>query len=595
MKRFLYTACLIVTTIAALVVTNATTLGQTAQTFMAVTGDWNNAANWSNALVPEAQFDESATINNAASIAQVGGAVPSVAALTVGPGAVEIASGGSLVTAPGASLGIGTATINNTGRVSVASGGTFSPRILNLNGILELTGPNATVNVGVGGLAVNGGSTLLAEIESASFNPVSVDGLARIRGGNLNVAFSGFTPTTANTFDLIDADVIDGSFTNVQVTGGPALQPYQVYAVNTHAGGANGSLATLQVDNRLVLSINRATGIGTVMNMAPSGIDLDGYSVQSGLGSIAPTNFNSFDDQDLDASSWTEIGTQSASGIAELRSAGTTSLASASSRTIGAIFSPNPPALGVDPEDLTFRYTNSSGESVEGPVIYEGDKAFNNLVVNINTTTGAATLVNESPFTFNFDGYTITSASGSLSNAGWNSLEDQAAGGGDWFEIQGDDSKIGELKRSGSTSLSQGTSFNLGNIFNPAGTQDLMMQFIVSGEDVARTGDVDFQTDGGGGFIAGDFDGGGAVEGADLSLLLGNWGNDVATIPATWDGDQPTPQFVDGDDLSRLLGNWGNIAGSGAALGAAAVPEPVSVMLVGFAVLAVGVFRRSRF
>jgi hypothetical protein len=565
MKRLLYTASLIVTTIAAVVVTNRATLGQTVRTFLpAAPGDWNNGANWSGGFIPEASFDEYATINNAASVAQVGPATPPtppVGQLLVGPGAVEIASGGSLGTAPGDAFGIGMATINNSGRVSVASGGTFSPRILNLNGTLELTGPNAIVNVGVGGLAVNGGSTLLARINSTTFRPIAVDSLARIRGGNLNVAFSGFTPTTANTFNLIDADAIDGSFDAVQVTGGPTLQPYQVYAVNTHAGGTNGTLATLQVDNRLVLSINRASGIGTVMNMAPGGISLDGYTVQSSLGSIAPTNFNSFDDQNLDGSSWAEIGTQSATGIAELRSAGTTSLASASSRAIGAIYDPNPPALGVDADDLTFHYTNASGESVEGIVLYQGDKAFNNLVVNINATTGAATLVNESPFTFSFDGYTVTSASGSLSTAGWNSLQEQGAGGGNWFEINETNAKIGELKRSGSTSLSQGTSFNLGNIFNAAGTQDLVLQFIVSGEDTARTGEVDFQTVV---TVQGDYNQNGRVDAADYVLWRKN--------PAGFGGNPA------GYNTWRM--NFGRTSGSGSALSGAAVPEPASAILL---------------
>jgi hypothetical protein len=576
MKRF-YTASLIVMTIAAVVVTNTTALGQTARTFNAVTGDWNNSANWSGGFVPEASFDESATINNAASVAQVGGAVPAVAAMTVGPGAVTIASGGSLGTAPGATLGIGTATINANGRVAVASGGTFSPRALTLNGILELTGPNATVNVGNTGLAVNGGSTLLAKINSASpFKPVAVDGLARIRGGNLNVEFSGFTPTTANTFNLIDADAIDGSFDNVQVTGGAALQPYQVYAVNTHAGGANGTLATLQVDNRLVLSIDRATGIGTVMNMAPAAIDLDGYSVLSGLGSIAPTSFNSFDDQNLDTASWSEIGTQSATGIAELRSAGTTSLAAASSRAIGAIYSPDPPALGVDPEDLTFHYTNASGESVEGPVVYQGDKAFNNLVVNINPTTGAATLVNESPFTFNFDGYSVTSASGSLSTAGWTSLQDQAAGGGDWIEIPSTSNKVGELKRSGSTSLSQGTSFNLGTIFNPAGTRDLELQFIVSGEDAARTGDIDYRVVAAG--VPGDYNENGTVDAADY-VVWRNVTGTAATLPNRNPGQAGNIGPADYDFWRANFGSGSGI-GSGALSASAAVPEPASVLLL---------------
>jgi hypothetical protein len=576
MKRFLSTASLIVTTIAAVVVTNATTWGQVARTFMAGSGDWNNGANWSSGFVPEAQFDESATINNGASVAQVGGTIPNVAALTVGPGAVTIASGGSLGTVPGASLGIGTATINNTGRVAVASGGTFSPRILNLNGTLEVTGPNATVNVGGGGLAVNGGSTLLAKINSATFKPVAVDGLARIRGGNLRVEFSGFTPTAANTFNLIDADAINGSFDSVQVTGGATLQPYQVYAVNTHAGGTNGTLATLQVDNRLVLSIDRATRIATVMNMAPGSIDLDGYSIQSSLGSIAPAGFNSFDDQNLDGSSWTETGGLSANAVNELRAAGTTSLASASSRAIGAIYNPNYTALGVDPEDLTFHYTNASGESFEGAVIYQGDKAFNNLVVNINPTTGAATLVNESPFTFTFDGYSVTSASGSLATAGWNSLQDQAAGGGNWFEIPSTNSKIGELKRSGSTSLSQGTSFNLGNIFNPAGTRDLELQFIVSGEDAARTGDIDYRVVAAG--VPGDYNENGTVDAADY-VVWRNVTGTAATLPNRNPGQAGNIGPADYDFWRANFGMGAGL-GSGSLSASSAVPEPASAILL---------------
>jgi hypothetical protein len=459
--------------------------------------------------------------------------------------------------------------------LAVASGGTFSPRILNLNGTLESTGPNATVNVGVGGLAVNGGSTLLAKINSATFKPVAVDGLARIRGGNLRVEFSGFTPTTANTFNLIDADVIDGSFDNLQVIGGAALQPYQVYAVNTAAGGTNGRLATLQVDNRLVLSINRATRVGTVMNMAPGNIDLDGYSVLSGLGSIGQASFNSFDDQNLDSSSWSEIGTQSATGIAELRSAGTTSLASASSRTIGAIYNPNPPALGIDPEDLTFHYTNAAGESVQGVVLYEGNKAFNNLVVNVNPTTGQATLVNESPFTFSFDGYSVTSASGSLATAGWSSLQDQAAGGGNWFEIPSNANKIGELKRNGSTSLTQGTSFNLGNIFNPAGTRDLALQFIVSGEGTARAGNVDYVTAPVG--VPGDYNQNGTVDAADYVV----WRNVTGTSATLPNRDPGQSGNIGQGDYNFWRQNFGKTSGAGSGvLSASAVPEPASATLL---------------
>jgi hypothetical protein len=260
-----------------------------------------------------------------------------------------------------------------------------------------------------------------------------------------------------------------------------------------------------------------------------------------------------------------------------LRSAGTTSLASASSRAIGAIYNPNPPALGVDPEDLTFHYTNASGESVQGIVLYEGDKAFNNLVVNVNPTTGQATLVNESPFTFSFDGYSVTSASGSLATAGWTSLQDQAAGGGNWFETSPINSnQLGELKRSGSTSLSQGTSFNLGNIFNPAGTRDLVLKFITSGEGTARTGAVDYIATPAG--VPGDYNQNGIVDAADYVF----WRNVLGTAAALPNRDPGQAGNIGQADYDFWRRNFGKTsgAGSGDLAGASAVPEPASALLL---------------
>jgi hypothetical protein len=48
----------------------------------------------------------------------------------------------------------------------------------------------------------------------------------------------------------------------------------------------------------------------------------------------------------------------------------------------------------------------------------------------------------------------------------------------------------------------------------------------------------------------GDLDGDGAVGGADLGLLLGNWG-----LPGI--GDLNGNGTVDGADLGALLGDWG--------------------------------------
>jgi hypothetical protein len=92
-------------------------------------------------------------------------------------------------------------------------------------------------------------------------------------------------------------------------------------------------------------------------------------------------------------------------------------------------------------------------------------------------------------------------------------------------------------------------------------------------------------------FNAGDFTGDGKVDGADLSLLLSNWGGSVPPVPAGWNGAQPTPTGVDANELSALLGNWGFGTSS-----ASAVPEPSGALLVlvGLAARQVVVGRRRR-
>jgi hypothetical protein len=52
----------------------------------------------------------------------------------------------------------------------------------------------------------------------------------------------------------------------------------------------------------------------------------------------------------------------------------------------------------------------------------------------------------------------------------------------------------------------------------------------------------------------GDLNGDGIVDGADLSILLGAWGD--ADGPADIDGSG----LVDGADLAALLGDWGPCA-----------------------------------
>ena len=52
-----------------------------------------------------------------------------------------------------------------------------------------------------------------------------------------------------------------------------------------------------------------------------------------------------------------------------------------------------------------------------------------------------------------------------------------------------------------------------------------------------------------------DLNGDGVVDGADLSILLGEWNQ------ASEDGDLNSDGIVDGADLTILLGNWGPCPG----------------------------------
>lgn len=76
--------------------------------------------------------------------------------------------------------------------------------------------------------------------------------------------------------------------------------------------------------------------------------------------------------------------------------------------------------------------------------------------------------------------------------------------------------------------------------------------------------------------LDGDFDNSGAVENADLTLLLNNWAQPVPPVPAGWVGSPLTSPAVDNDELTALLNNWGTTAG---AASREPTPEPTTLAL----------------
>ncbi len=89
--------------------------------------------------------------------------------------------------------------------------------------------------------------------------------------------------------------------------------------------------------------------------------------------------------------------------------------------------------------------------------------------------------------------------------------------------------------------------------------------------------------------LAGDFNGNGTVEQADLDLVLGNWG--AATTPPTFVANTAgLSNGVDQDELDAVLGNWGDETGPSFA--GFAVPEP-GLLTVGALFFVTGVAVRG--
>jgi hypothetical protein len=334
----------------------------------------------------------------------------------------------------------------------------------------------------------------------------------------------------------------------------------------------------------LSLKVDRDSKIVSLVNPDTDPIAIDGYRIESALGSINPTPWDSFEDQQLDGDTWLEAsGGGTANQLAELNPDTSAVISVASPRAIGAVFEPNFVTFGQESEDLVFTYTTSTGEIFGGTVDYVGRKQHNNLVLVVDPASGAGRMQNESGLTVDIDGYTITSASGALLDT-WNSLQDQGAAGGDWFEANPDEMQLAELQSDGVTTLNQGDGFDLGTLFNTSLSQDLQFEFLLAGTEVGFVGIVEYgslASD-----IAGDYSNNGIVGLEDLNLVLFNWQEPGAGLPVGWVNFRPSGN-VGLPELNGVLFNWQNTASNGT------VPEPGTlVMLV--AVLLPLVVARSR-
>jgi hypothetical protein len=580
------------------------------------TADYDSSTNWSEGFVPDATFDERAAINNGGT-AVVSTSVVAPSAVLLGQaagnsGTLEIANSGTLpVDQLAGNQGLGTVTVGaaGTGVLRVLPGGTLSAdgaltSGANAANMIVLGGTAAgaaTVNVGSAtfggttqafrGVDFNSAGAITFQPSSqynvtitAAGGPVLRSMLTTTLDGALNVNFSGVAPTVGNTWDLFDASAVSGSFDSILVSGA-APGPGQRYAVRSLPAPANRARGVLAFEQFLQLNVDRNTGAVSISNAGGQAFEIQGYSIASAAGSLSAGQWNSLDDQNALGGDWRESN-PSANRLSELKPTGAGTLAGAGSASLGTAFVPNPAAFGTPTEDLTFQYSTPGGGLATGVVNYTGAPRPNNLLLSVDPASGAAQLTNTSPHSVTVDGYSITSASNSLSVAGWNSLDDQNAAGGDWRESNPRAGRLSELKPTNAVTLASDASFDLGNLFLVGGMQDLAFAFSIANQGLV-SGVVAYGAITTG--VPGDYNSNGIVDAADFVV----WRNSVDSTTLVNRGPGIVGP-VGESDYDFWRSRFGATAGSGTALASTAVPEPNMCWLAALAALCVAAKRISR-
>jgi hypothetical protein len=590
------------------------------------TSNWNAGSSWFNEALaqtgslPSADFDEIARIDNGGIVSVTTPLANGVdQGFTTNPAEVRLATvagTGELVIAAGGSLRVQDTSLTN-GSISVGGGlGGATLRVLP-GGSLTVDGAIAsgtsTANLiqfgaatGAGTAAVStgsasfGGTTITHRNASVSatgslglqgssvYRPVFSAGLTSTLqaagsvslGGVLRPDFGGVAPAVGTSWQLFEGAAVSGSFSSIDSSLAGALGAGQAFAVNTINVAGNRKSVQLGLRQLAFINVNRDTGVVTLTNPGGTAVSMDGYTISSAHGGLNGATWNSLTDQGALGGSWRESPTSS-TRLSELKRTGVGSLAAGQSISLGPIFSPNPVTLGAPTEDLGFQFTSPNGQ-LDGVVTYSGTKV-NNLLLQIDPSNGNARLRNTSNFTFAIDGYTIASASGSITPGGWTSLDDQNAAGGDWRESPVLASRLSELKRAGGATLAPGASFNLGAIFNPALSKDLTLNFVKFGESDPTVGAVVYAAFSAS--VPGDFNSDGVVNGADLTRWRSSFGTNAN---ADADGDSDS----DGADFLTWQRNLGS-SGTPAFGAAAAVPEPSALLIASIFSGVVG-FSRTR-
>ncbi|WP_442483247.1 hypothetical protein [Aeoliella sp. SH292] len=501
-------------------------------------------------------------------------------------GTLEIRSGGNLVVDPSGGSGVTgdvRVGVTGTGALSVQSGGMLSvTRDLTIGG--GVSGSLAYANgadITVGrNLSIAASGTFAPQFSASTHTPIVVDGTVSL-GGTLAPDFGSYTPSAGDNWVLFDTTNFSGAFASVN---SPTVPSGLKYVLTSRAGGTNGTLVELRLEQLLKLTVDLQSGELKIVNGNGAAVEIDGYSIRSGSEVFNASNSGWRSFQDNLVAGWQESNPKPTQ-LNETNPHGSSSIGMNTSISLGEAYIPVVPTqIGQLPlEDLVFEYKRPDGRTFAGEVEFVGKR--NTVVLTVDPVTGEAAFQNESSFSAAIDGYTIASASGSLrtGNGQWNSLSDQGTDAGNWEEANSSAGRLTELNKDSSSLLNSGTIFNLGSLFDINGNQDLSFQFKLAGQLTPIDGIVVYGALPVVENLPGDFNGDNVVNLADYTVWRDNLGAvDESAISFNGNGGGVTAE-----DYQVWKSNFGQSA-SAAALSAQtqAVPEPAAWWAGSIAMLA---------
>lgn len=519
--------------------------------------DWNVDSNWTSEAGPFVPGDnfpaEVAAISNGGTAFLTADALFPIDGLLLDDGTLDLRNNGALTVVAGGGDAFGLTRVGAAGTLSMGGNGKLTTDTFQLNGTIarRVSGPSTGVVESVGAAALAGGLTV-------EFN-------------------NNFVPSVGQSWKIVDAapGELTGAFTSVN-----AIDLARGLALIPSYDAANGD-ASVSVDSRLVLTIDRRSGLTTMSNVIGPAITIDGYTISSPAGQMSPSGWASLDDANTPPG-WFEANPTS-ERLSELRPTGATAIANGDSFNLGAAFAPADVPFGTAvPEDVSFTYFSPDGSTEQGIVEYQG--LHNNLVLLVDPETGAAAIQNQSTFGISLDFYTITSASGSLDPDGWSSLDDQNVGS--WAEANPTNVRLSELYPVGGSAFAPGQGYEIGDAFTAGGEQDLQIRFTFADgtafDGIVEYGEFDLTPVG----QIGDTDNDGDVDLDDLNAVRNNFGA-VGQIGSTPGDAFPFDGTVDLDDLNGVRNNFG-------AGGSSSVPEPATwcLALAGLPLVVRGLRRR---